>query len=74
MLRFFVGFLGCFLYFLPVLVRAGEVEDVVPLQVVPAGEEVGDDFLVCVPDVWRRVRVIDGRCYVVCLFGHAWMA
>ena len=47
------------------LVGAGEEEDVVAEQAVPAGERVGDDRRVGVPDVGHVVDVVDRRRDVV---------
>ena len=51
--------LGRALHLEAVLVGAGEEEDVVAEQAVPAGEGVGGDRRVGVPDVGHVVHVVD---------------
>ena len=53
--------LGRLLHLQPVLVRAGEVEDVVAEEPVPPRDGVADQGRVGVTDVRRVVDVVDGR-------------
>jgi hypothetical protein len=53
--------LGCPLDLEPVLVGAGEEDDVVAPEAPPPREHVGRHGRVRVPDVGRRVHVVDGR-------------
>ena len=52
--------LGGLLDLLPVLIDAGEEEDLVAFQPVIARDHVGEDLLVRVADVRRAVGVVDG--------------
>ncbi|MNX83213.1 hypothetical protein D3C86_1149710 [compost metagenome] len=54
-----------------VLVETGQEEDLLAAQPVVAREGIGGDLLVGMPDVRRRVAVVDRRGDVVLLRGHA---
>ncbi len=62
---------GGLLHFLPVLVGAGEEEDILSPETVEARQAVGDDGRVGVPQVGDVIHVIDRRRNVeVLLFRH----
>jgi hypothetical protein len=52
------------LHLLAVLIDAGQIKDFFALEPVIARDHVGQHLFVSVPDVRRRVRVIDRRCDV----------
>jgi hypothetical protein len=52
-------FLGRSLHFLPVLIDAGEKENIFTLQPMIARDDIGQHFLVGMPYMRRRVGVID---------------
>ena len=60
-LRAFTFRLRGLLDFLAVLVKPGEVKNLLAQGAVRAGDHIGDDFFVGVPQVGRAVRVVNRR-------------
>jgi hypothetical protein len=48
------------LHFLAVLIHAGEEKHIFTFESMVPRNHIGEHHLVSVPDMWRRVRVIDG--------------
>ena len=52
--------LGRALHLLPMLVHAGDEQDIMAIEPLPAGESVGGDPLIGVTDVGRAIRIGNG--------------
>ena len=64
------GFLGTLLHFLSVLVHAGEEKNLTPVQPLKPRHDISQHFFISVPDVRRRVGVINGGGDVVRFHGR----